>query len=134
MKGWIVFLAGIGLMVSEIVTKVKPTLPPGQKHPHQLLRYELTAYIRVIVLGIVSMLARNLALWGRFWFALGLVLVVVSSWAIYVTLRHHQSGTSHAREKPTSTPRKILARRMVSIAATLGQLILWTYSWKHLLA
>jgi len=57
MEGWIVFLAGIGLMVSEIVTRVKPTLTPGQKHPHQLRRYELTAYIRVLVLGIVSMLA-----------------------------------------------------------------------------
>ncbi len=108
MEGWIVFLAGIGLMVSEIVTRLSPNVPPAQKEPHELLRYQLTAYIRVLMLGIVYVLARNLALWGRFWFVLGLILVVTSSWAIHVTFRLHQSRTSQVQQKTNGYTQKNL--------------------------
>ncbi len=130
----IFFLAGIILGAEEIVSRLMWNIKSLKNAQQNILHYRLVAYFRVFPWALLSISAYFFADLRTFWLCLGLILLVLPVWAISRTLVLYKKGRLKPVEVSDDVLKiKIRKRKLLGIAGQLIMLILWIYSWRHLL-
>jgi hypothetical protein len=130
---YILFTFGLLITIWRIISSFRWTLETVKQRSKSVLRYRLSAYFEIFVLGVIYVGGSYYADMSRFWFIFGMVFIGLSLYSSSITLLALKFGkleSSNPSDKHLK--RDIILKKVFRTLSHLILLCLWIYSWRHL--